>query len=354
MRIKKNLEGVVRHQKSGPMRRPLLRLDLNEGLGGFPAENLKEALSAVDEGFLSAYPDYSGLYRRLATKHDVGEDGILLTNGSDAASKLIFDTFVSDGDSVLVTSPTFAMHRVYAQIAGASIEEIPYPSETQAPAQQVLGRIVHGTRLVVLINPVNPFGTLYAEADLRAIIAKAAGVDALCFVDEAYIEFGGQSAIPWVREFKNLIVTRTFSKAYGLAGLRLGYAISSPDTVKALRLTQPTYDVNQMAVLFGEYLLDHPELLEATLRQVAAGREALKAEAIKLGLAHHCGTGNFMLIDLGPRRGRVMERLRRDGILVSTGFGSARWENSIRVTLGPPDKMSRFAAALRAALAEVH
>lgn len=347
---KKGLKDIHRHPLSSQSRRPLLRLDMNENIGDLSPSIVREMLSGVDGNVLTSYPEYAPLYERLARKFSLDAGQFLLANGSDSASRLIFDTYVDRGDSVILTNPTFAMHKVYAEIAGARITEIPYKPDFSFPLDRLIDSISSETRLIILVTPNNPLGGTFSKEEIRRVARRASEMGALVFVDEAYVEFHGESAVGSVGEFENIIVTRTFSKAYGIPAARLGYAISRPENIENLRKSQPIFDVNQFAVELGCYLLDHPEILQQYLDQVAGGRAWLLEKLATLGLRYHAGRGNFVLIDVARDPEPIALGLRSRGILVSHRFTVPFLDTHIRCGLGPRSKMQVLAQALEECL----
>lgn len=348
--------GIVRHNRRMPGREKKLRLDMSENIcSPFREEDIRAVLAGVDNDFLSTYPDYTDLIAKLAARLGLAEGNFLLTNGSDSAAKLIADTFVSPGETVVITRPTFAMHKVYAQLANAKIREIDYRADYAFPTEVFMDAIAAGAKLAILVSPVNPFGTEPSQADLQAILASAEKKNTLVYLDEAYAEFAGSGQIELVKRHPNLVVTRSFSKAYGISALRLGYAAAAPAIIDALRLSQPTFDVNQLAVRFGEYVLDHPEILERTRAGVAEGKRWIERELKQMGLKHHAGHGNFMLIEVGAAEAKVrlVAELAARGVLVTQDVGFPGLESYIRITLGPPDCMERFICELRAVFARL-
>ena len=345
--IKKNLNNVTRTLKFEENRLEKLRLDMNEFVGDIPQRAVQEALAGIDGDFLSTYPEYTGLYRRLGAKFSLPDGHLLLTNGSDSASKLIFDTFVSSGDKVLITNATYAMHKVYGKISGATFEEVSYNSDFSFPLQACLDQIKPDIKLLILVNPVNPYGTLISEEELLKIARKTKETGTLFFLDEAYIEFSGRSFAPHIRDFNHLVITRTFSKAYGLSAVRLGYAIAQPEIIQSLRLTQPTFDVNRFAVRFAEYFLDHPQILEDSLQQLKEGEAFVTSQLSELGLPYHAGSANFILIKIGEKLDAVVNALKEHGILVSSNLGLPALEGYMRITVGNRDKMLIFIHALK-------
>ena len=223
-------------QKIAPRPHSSLWLDKNENLdpvlGAFTARILRE----LDPINLATYPDCGELYRKLARWLEVPTDALILTPGSDGAIRLTFEAFVGEGDKVVHTAPTFAMYSVYCQMFGAQVEALAYERGPHGPSLSVERMIAHldrvRPRLFCLPNPDSPTGTVLSLDELRTAVELCARFDTVVLIDEAYHPFHDVTCVPWTQEFRHLIVARTFAKAWGLAGLRMGYAVGHPDTVR--------------------------------------------------------------------------------------------------------------------------
>jgi histidinol-phosphate aminotransferase len=200
------------------------------------------------------------------------------------------------------------------------------------------------TRMLVLANPNQPTGTLIDEVALAEIIAAARRRDVLVVMDEAYHLFTPRTALGQVRDNDNLIVVRTFSKAFGLAGLRIGYCVADPARIRELMLLRPVTDANSLALKCAEYVLDHMDWMGARIEDFVAGREYLFREMTAAGVATYPSHTNFVLIRCGSMEqgGAALAEIRRRGYLLKGPFGFRPLENCIRVSIGPLDLMRRF------------
>ena len=242
--------------------------------------------------------------------------------------------------------PSFAMFTVYAELYGAQLVPVPFSRQLTVSVTDVLERLSSRTRIVAIANPNNPTGTVLSESDLLAIVDRGADVGALVLVDEAYFYFHRETMIPHVRRKENLIVTRTFSKACGLASARLGYAIGPATVIQDVQKVQPINHASGLAVLCGAYMLDHLELVWEYADQVEEGKRYL-LEALKdLGLPVIGGHGNFVVMDLGTNREQLVRALRQDGILLGTSLRLAFKNNYVRATVGPVAYMKMLVDAL--------
>src|SRR5438034_6064193 len=205
-----------------------LRLDKNEDTVGFPPEVVRDMLAGVSADFLSAYPEPYTLYHKLADYHKVDVNCIMVTAGSEMAIRYLFEAFLSPGDGFLILNPSFAMFDVYARIIGADIRAIDYDENFSVPVESIVQRLTPALKIIAIANPNNPTGTVFAESDLEKILRAAAENRTIVLIDEAYFYFYTRTMLGRHVEFPNLVVTRTFSKACGIAGVRLGYAVGAP------------------------------------------------------------------------------------------------------------------------------
>ncbi|MDD4979818.1 MAG: histidinol-phosphate transaminase [Candidatus Omnitrophica bacterium] len=323
-------------------RKGLLHLDMNEGIPGLPDTFLKKIFSGVDPGSLSTYPEYKLLQKKVAEHSNLKPGNICLTNGSDAAIKYIFDAYVSKGDRVLLTNPTFAMYPVYCQMFEAKPVILDYKNDMSFPVKEFMNVLSRDIRLAVVVNPNNPTGSVLEKGDLIEIIKKAANNDVLIVVDEAYFYFYPHSVIEKVKIYPNLIVLRTFSKLLGMAALRLGYAAASNKIIEYLRKVKPTFDVNGLAVLVGQKLLDNPAVINDLIKDAHEGKQYLAQKLDIEAIEYLRGHANFILIKCGKRVDEIINSLAKDGILVNGRFRQGFLNDYIRVTIGNKAYMQRF------------
>ena len=318
-------------------------LDRNERTVPFPPEVTAEMVARITPEMLVSYPFSESLYRKLARWLGLAREMLLLTNGSDAAIKSVFEAYVAPGDEVVCLSPTYAMYSVYCEMFGASRQEVALGPDLRLEVGEVLERIGPRTRLVALANPNQPTGTVFAPQDLIRLVEHCSRLDVLALVDEAYYPFYEETMLPLVGRFSNLIVTRSFSKACGLPSVRLGYLAGHPEHVSQLFKTKTAHDLNAFALALGEYIVDHDWLLWNYVEQVRAGRDYLEGAFQRLGLEPLRSQANFMLIRLPegcPPQG-VIDALKEEGYLIRGPFAPPL-ERCIRVTVGPEEQMRDF------------
>lgn len=338
---------IERYGESGLDRSGCLSLDRNERLAPLPDAVIEELRAQFDSALLTSYPSLEALYEDVAVYLGVPREQVLLTPGSDAAIKALFQVYVSPGDRVAMLQPSYAMYPVYARIFRAEAVEVPFAEDLSVDVGALLERMA-GARLVLIANPNQPTGTQLSDADLDRIIERAAEVGALLAVDEAYFPFSQSTLLPASAAYAHVAVTRTFSKAWGIAGLRLGAVVAAPEVVKALYKVHSAHDVNAMAALTARTLLAHPEVASDYVALLAQARERLSARVEALGLSALPSATNFLVIRLNGRAdpAELVAALRERRILVKGPFAHPSLADCLRITLGPLEMMDTFADAL--------
>ena len=334
-----DLERIGPRQNS---RLEYLRLDMNENPCGLPRDFINTVLKELDAGSVSAYPQYDGLIKAIARHNKVPAENIILANGSDAAIKYIFDAYVSAKDKVLLTDPTFAMYPVYCSMFNAEALTVKYNADLSFPFEAFMRALDRGVKLAVIINPNNPCGSVLGREKILQIIKKAKDNDILVLVDEAYFYYYQDSVIQEVKDYDNLIVLRTFSKLCGMAALRLGYAVVSSGIIDGLIKVKPTFDVNAVAVLFAERLLENPSIITRMVKQADEGKIYLSEILRNEGIEYCASRANFVLIKCAGRVGRIIEDLEKNRILVAGPFRQDFLKDYIRVTVGDKPTMKKF------------
>jgi histidinol-phosphate aminotransferase len=318
----------------------------------------KKALAAIQAELaqLSLYPDGSGyrLKNALARKFDVDPVQITLGNGSNEILELVARAFLTPELEVLFSQHAFAVYPIVTQAVGATAVVVPalnFGHDLAAMQQKVNEK----TRLVFIANPNNPTGTLLAQADLRNFI-EALPETCICLLDEAYFEFvgsGGQDdSISWLKQYPNLIITRTFSKAYGLAGLRVGYSFSSPEMADILNRVRQPFNNNTLALVAAEAALEDSEHLQNTIRVNTLGMQQLTEGFKNLGLKWIPSAGNFVSVDLSEPAQPIYEALLRKGIIVRP-VANYEMPNHLRVSIGTAEENQLFLQALTDSLNNV-
>jgi histidinol-phosphate aminotransferase len=315
-----------------------MRLDFNENTVGCSPGIIEFLKSRLSEERLSVYPDYTSVRKNLSDFFKVESGELLLTNGTDEAIQVLINTYVDDDDEVITLAPSYAMYRFYAELAGAKLREIPYaPPAVKFPLEELLGAITSDTKAVLIANPNNPTGT---DVGLEGIvrILKAAPQAAI-LIDEAYYEFCGVTALGLLKEYPNLFVSRTFSKVYGMAAMRMGCLFSQSANVQYLHKAQSPYSVNTLAALAAEAAVQDPAYAKNYAAEALAAREMLRAGLDRLGIAQAPSAANFILGYFGDRAVEIRDALREKAILVRDR--SYEIPGGVRITAGTRQQARR-------------
>ena len=290
-----------------------IRLDFNENTLGC-GKAARRAVAGLSAKKLAMYPEYTRPTRTLARYFAVRAEEIALTNGGDDALRVFFDTFVEPRSHILICEPTFPMYRYYAEIAGAEVKALRYSATMAFPLEEALTALREKPRVLFLANPNNPTGTLVAKRAIVKILRAA--TETVVVLDEAYSEFSGESVVPWIRRYPQLFVAKTFSKAAGLAGLRLGAVLAQRDSLALVKRALPPYPVNVAALAAGAAAVEDKKSLNDYVREVKRLRTWFTNELKKRGARVFPSAGNFVLVDFGDAGPTLFREFERRGILV--------------------------------------
>jgi histidinol-phosphate aminotransferase len=321
-----------------------LRLDFNENTAGCSPRVL-ERLRQLDADTLARYPERERGEKVVAAHFGVDPEELLLTNGTDEAIHLICETYLEPGDEALIVVPTFAMYEIYAAATGARVISIPAAADFQFPTERALAKISKRTRFIAVANPNNPTGAFAGIRDLMRI-AEAAP-DAALLVDEAYFEFCGETMAPRWRELSNLFVSRTFSKAYGMAGLRIGVLMGHEDHMRMLRRASSPYNLNSVALACLPDALADQKYVRYYVDQVLDGRRELENELSAWGIHFWPSRANFVLMHLRDKCKPFISEMRERGILVRDRSSDYGCKDCVRITVGVRAHNERLLASLR-------
>jgi histidinol-phosphate aminotransferase len=327
-----------------------LRLDFNENTVGCSPAVLR-ALSRMTAEQMTIYPEYRQTTKRLARFFHVRPDEMHLTNGIDDALHLIADTFIDAGDSVLVIEPTFDMYRFFAELAGASVVALRYDETMRFPVDDVIRELrlssKRSPRVLFIPNPNNPTGSLVSREDLRRILEAASKT--LVLVDEAYFDFSGLTILPWIHRYSNLLVARTFSKAAGLAALRIGCLFAKPEILSAMRRACTPYPVNTAALVAAEAAIGDTGFLKDYTHEILRSRAILEEGLKRLGARVYPSSANFVLADFGSKAHRLVQALGRKNILVRERKDFPR-QGFLRISAGTRGETKKLLTAMKAIL----
>ena len=324
-----------------------LRLDFNENTVGASPRVVEAITRYLTADALTVYPEYRDTKPALAQFFGVSEDEFILTNGTDEAIQILINTYVDSGDDVIILQPSYAMYKFYSEVAGAAVRELSYREPDLAfPMEELLAAIRPSTRAILISNPNNPTGAGIGIEEIERILAAAP--NAAVLMDEAYFEFSRVTALPKLRRYANLFVSRTFSKVYGMAALRVGCLFSQKENVAYLHKAQSPYSVNMLAAIAARAAVEDPSYVASYVAEVLAAREQCYAGFERLGVSYYRSQANFVLFRAGTRAVEIRDRLRERGVLVRDR--SYEIAGCVRVTIGSRAQVGRFLTELEALL----
>ena len=314
------------------------RLDFNENTVGCSPRVIEALHQGISAEGLSVYPDYTRVRKTLAGFFNVAPDELLLTNGTDEAIQVLVNTYIDDGDEVITLRPSYAMYRFYSEVAGAKVVEASYvPPAVEFPLEELLAAINPRTRALLISNPNNPTGTAIGLAAIERILSAAP--DAAVLIDEAYFEFCGITALGLLHRYPNLFVSRTFSKVYGMAAMRMGCLFSQAANTGFLYKAQSPYSVNMLAAMAAEAAVKDTAYVAKYVAEALASRELLRGGLEKLAIGYAPSSANFILGYFGGRALEVRDALREKAILVRDR--SYEIPGGVRITVGTLEQARR-------------
>ncbi|MCK8823941.1 histidinol-phosphate transaminase [Fuchsiella alkaliacetigena] len=330
----------------------VIKLASNENPIGPPSKAIEAMQSVAEE--VHIYPDGNCHYlrRALSEKLGVSQEQLIFGNGSDGLLGLIAETFIKPGDEVIMAYPSFSQYEFVTNIMGGNIVTVPLVDYTHDLAAMKKA-ISANTKLIFVCNPNNPTGTVVTKSEVEAFLEEVPEEVVVIF-DEAYYEYVDNEEYPesldYLEDYENVIILRTFSKIYALAGLRIGYGIASEEIIDYLDRVRHPFNVNSMAQKAALAALEDEEHLTNSCQLNNAGKEYLYQELEKLGLEYVPTETNFILFDVEQSAEDVFEQLLKQGIIVRNA-GVFGYEEMIRVTIGTEEQNKKFIKALKNTLA---
>jgi histidinol-phosphate aminotransferase len=276
-------------------------------------------------------------------------DQVALTNGVDEAIHVLFEAFLEAGDELLLPVPTYTMYEVYASATAARVVPVQAADDLQFPYERLLAAITPHTKIIAIANPNSPSGTVATRAQLMEIARRAP--QAVLLVDEAYFHFYGETVIDLIATVPNLIVARTFSKAYGLAGLRLGLLAGSVKLMQWIRRVLSPYSVNLLALACLPPAIEDTAYLDWYVGEVVAARAEFETALDAAGVRRWPSRANFILVDIGAKHAEFVRRMHAAGVLVRDRSSDPGCDGRVRITIGTREQMKQAILALNETLA---
>lgn len=307
-----------------------------------PSPKIIQALKKLtNSDQIQLYPEYDDLSGKIAKYAGVKKGQVMITNGSDQGIDLIFRTFTERGDKVVIPSPSFAMFYQCSKVIGNKVIKPLYNKNGYFPVKKVLKSITEDVKLIVICNPNNPTGTAIPLENIEEIVKKALKYKTLVYVDEAYFEFCKITATSLINKYQNLIITRTFSKAFGLASLRIGYVISSGQNIEEMRKVRGPYDMNMPAIVAAEAALDDIESTNKYVDEVMNRAKPMVEDFFKKNnISFYPSRANFLLFK--TEKSAIYSAKLSDIGFLTRPLEGKRIGGTIRVTIGTVSQMKEF------------
>ena len=336
-----------------PARRAAVKVNQNENPWDLPAELKQRVLDEALARSWNRYPDFDPreLLEALGRFASWRTDGILAGNGSNELIEAVLMVTVGAGTPVVIPDPTFSLYALLTETLGGRPVRVRLGADFEYDVDELIrAQHEHRASVVIACSPNNPTGTMLSPADVARLCRES---DALVVVDEAYHEFSGQSVAPLLHDHTNLIVLRTFSKAMGMAGLRVGYLLASPELVAEINKARLPYNLNFFSQAAALAVLAAPATVEANVERLVRARGALFQELAAIpGVRPYRSHANFILFALGGRLpSDVFQAILGDGVLIRDVSATPALSDCLRVSVGTDDENAAFLAALRRAMA---
>jgi histidinol-phosphate aminotransferase len=340
---KNHLSDIYRPPPDRTDRLQYIRLDKNEGFLSIPEVCIEEMRDLVTPDFLACYPRVFRLYDAIAGYTGFRPDAILTTAGSDGAIRAVYDAFVEPGDDIVNIQPNFAMYDVYTRLYRAHPVDVWYDPDTlRLDTASVIEKISDRTRLVMISNPNSPTGTEISVEDMAVLAESASGHGAGLVIDEAYYPYSPTTCTQLIDRFDNIIILRSFSKAFGLAGVRAGYALAHPRIIELMGKFKPMYEVNSFAVEYSRLLLRHAGLVEESVREANRIKEWFIHRIEAIGLNVVPSRTNFINIVVGRQNTDILiDFFEKNDILIRSGSSFGLLGECIRISVGTQEAMQK-------------
>ena len=339
---KKWLKKIQRLQPDILDRSKYLRLDKNERIIDFEKKFLLFIKKNINTFHLSSYPNIEKIKKLIARKIKIRDNMIYLSAGSDLSLKTCFELFTENGDKIIILEPTFGMVNVYSKVYNLNTIKIKYDKNLNLDYRKLIKNISRKISLIIIANPNSPTGTIIHEKKMIEILKKTNRLKIPIVIDEAYEGFFKKSYVKYLKKFKFLIITRTFSKSFGLAGLRAGFTVANKGIIELMNKFKPMYEINSISCLAIEFLLKNYQIVQKHINDVNLAKKYLKFELSKLKINYLDTHANFFHIELGKNNKLLEKKFKNKGVLFRKGPGVKGLENYSRFSLGSKSQMKKI------------
>lgn len=328
-------------------RKGYLRLDLNENPGGLPEEIIRSVLGEMTPELVAQYPETSHFTEVLAKYIGTDREHLCLVNGSAEGIRYIIQAFTSENGRIVGVVPSYFMFQIYAEMYGRNYIKIPYDKDLTMNINRIISELTDETQMLILLNPNNPMGNVYTEDEFERIMQTCREREITVLVDEAYHYFYPKTFIRYALNERRVLVTRTFSKLFSMAGCRLGYVVGHPEDIRLVQKLCTPHNTNVFALSLAGYVIEHPEVIQRLVENYNEGRKFLIEQLDINGYKHHGETGNFLFIAPKSDAEKVVERMKQERkILIKKYSNVGELGDCLRVTIGEEKYMKQFIKAL--------
>lgn len=328
-------------------RKEYLRLDLNENPGGLPQDFIQDVLKEVTPQFVAQYPETLHFTEVLAQFLGTDIHHLCITNGSAEAIRYVIQAFTAPHGRIVGVVPSYFMFQVYSEMYGRDFVKVPYNDDLSISIDHILRELTEETQLLILLNPNNPMGNVYSEDEFEALFQACQDKKITLLIDEAYHYFYPKTFLKYALNHRRVLVTRTFSKLFSMAGCRLGYVCGAPEDIQYVQKFATPHNTNAFAMLFAEKILTTPGMVDDLIRKFNGGRSYLVETLDENGYRHKGEAGNFLFIEPKTDAKRIVDRMKTEKkILIKEYPHVGEFGNCLRVSIGERQYMERFMKAL--------
>ena len=341
----KKLKNIFRIKDNFQANQNKFRLNRNEDPTGWDKKILSKFIKTIGYEDFSFYKSSLELEKKISRKYSVKFNQVLVTSGADGAIKRVYETFIDYKDNILILEPSWPMYEVYANIHQARIIKKNFEKDLSLNVENICAEILKKKiRLVILANPNMPTGTLMDDKDILKIIKVCSKRNTLILIDEAYHLFNKSNQLKHIKNFKNLIIVRTFSKAFGLASLRIGFIITNQNFIKNMNKLRSVTNSNGFAIKAAEFIFDNHEYFEKRIEKYIQGREYIYKKLILNNIISSKSYANFVLIKCKDSKyaNILIKKIEKKGYLIKGPYKDKILKNYVRITTGPLKLMESF------------